>query len=175
MEFMQRFMGAQKVSFAVGSSTPEGWLITANGNQHPGSLAAAPLIIAPTAVMASLLLPALAKAKTRASSIGCVSNMKQVCLAARIYSNDHNEMFPPDFLTMSNELFSPKILVCPQDPARTRPTSPDWALFDTNNISYEFVSPGTKEDVPDRVLIRCPIHGHAGLSDGSVQMGTLSP
>src|SRR5580765_235255 len=69
------------------------------------------LLLGPTA----LLLPALSKAKARATQIRCMSNMKQIGLAARMWSSDHNETFPPDFLSMSNEMASPKILVCPSD------------------------------------------------------------
>src|SRR3954463_8694946 len=49
-------------------------------------------------ILASLLLPALSRAKARAQTISCVSNMKQVGLAARLWSNDHKDVFPPDFL-----------------------------------------------------------------------------
>jgi len=43
----------------------------------------------------AMLLPALSKAKQRAQTINCVNNMKQLGLAARIYSSDHNDHFPP--------------------------------------------------------------------------------
>ncbi|MBI5387208.1 MAG: DUF4190 domain-containing protein [Verrucomicrobia bacterium] len=43
----------------------------------------------------ALMLPALAKAKSRAQTIACVNNMKQVALGVRIYANDHNDSFPP--------------------------------------------------------------------------------
>jgi hypothetical protein len=45
-------------------------------------------------VMPALLLPALAKAKARAQTINCVSNLKQLALAARIYANNSGDKFP---------------------------------------------------------------------------------
>lgn len=45
-------------------------------------------------MQAALLLPALAKAKGRAQTINCVSNLKQLALAARMYANDSGDKFP---------------------------------------------------------------------------------
>jgi hypothetical protein len=123
------------------------------------------------AVLAGLLLPALAKAKEKAQRINCVSNLKQVGLAARMWSNDHNGRFPPDFISMSNELYSPKILVCPGDSSKTRVTN--WSEFGPGNVSYEYLQPGFDEKSGQfqTVVFQCPIHGNIGLADGSVQQG----
>ncbi len=126
------------------------------------------------AILAGLLLPMLAKAKGRAQTSVCVSNMKQIGLAARIWSNDHNDMYPPDILTMSNELVSPKILVCPDD--KSKSVAADWSQFNASqNVTYEFLTPGAKEgDVLSQTAFRCPIHNNIGLGDGSVQQGSGS-
>ena len=108
-----------------------------------------------------------AVAQDKANSIQCVSNMKQIGLAARMWANDHGEVMPPDFLTMRNELNSPKILTCPSDTARTKVSA--WNEFGPANASYEFLVPNVSErEPPQTVMTRCPVHGHVGLLDGSV-------
>jgi len=120
-------------------------------------------------VGAGLFLPALAKAKAKAQRINCVSTLRSIGFAARRYSGDNKEIFPPDFLSMSNELNTPKILVCPADTKHTRAET--WAGFDPrNNLTYEYLKPGIAEsNAQHEVIFRCPIHNNVCLGDGSVQ------
>ncbi len=108
--------------------------------------------------------------RDRADSIRCVNNLKNMGLAVRVYATDNGDEFPPDMVSMKNELSTPKILVCPADTGRTPAES--WESYSAANLSYEFLSPGPGkwEFEPTRVLFRCPIHGHVGMCDGSVQM-----
>jgi prepilin-type N-terminal cleavage/methylation domain-containing protein/prepilin-type processing-associated H-X9-DG protein len=52
------------------------------------------VVIAIIAILAALLLPALAKAKSRAQQAVCLSNLKQWGLADTLYVEDFNQVFP---------------------------------------------------------------------------------
>ena len=55
------------------------------------------VVIAIIAILAALLLPALAKAKTKAQGIYCMSNSKQLALAWLMYANDNNDRVVGNF------------------------------------------------------------------------------
>ena len=52
------------------------------------------VVIAIIAILASLLLPVLGKAKEKASRIACVNNNRQLTLAMHMYINDNNDWLP---------------------------------------------------------------------------------
>ena len=55
------------------------------------------VVIAIIAILASLLLPALAKAKTKAQGIGCLSNNKQLMVGWYLYAGDYNDRVANNF------------------------------------------------------------------------------
>jgi prepilin-type N-terminal cleavage/methylation domain-containing protein len=108
------------------------------------------VVIAIIGILASMLLPALGKAKAKANRIKCVNNQKQVGTAFRVFASDNGDLYPLSatgngyivqagagtlagsvlsanaaawqvYHCMWNELQSPKVLLCPAD--RTRATS----------------------------------------------------
>jgi len=100
------------------------------------------VVIAIIAILAAMLLPAVAKAKSKAQRIACVSNTKQVGSALIMWAQDHEGKFPwlvkPDdggsrtlpaawehFTVVSNELVTPKVLHCPTD--KDRPVADTFA------------------------------------------------
>jgi hypothetical protein len=128
------------------------------------------MIVLVTVALVFFLLPIFARPRHRTtpSRINCVSNLKQIGLAFRMWSNDHEERFPMNlstnkggslefidtgevfrhFLAISNELNSPKVLTCNAD-SRQR-----VATFDklkNENLSY-FVGLDADETRPQTIL-----------------------
>ena len=145
-------------------------------------------------ILPAMLLPALSRAKGKAQSINCSNNMKQIGLSFRTWAIDNNDNFPFNvstnkggtlelcllgsdgfdrnaafhFQVMSNELSTPKILVCPADSKRQ--PAPDFLSLRPANVSYQVRSgPNVSDTNPDQVLAVCPIHNNVLRCDGSVQ------
>jgi prepilin-type processing-associated H-X9-DG protein len=121
-------------------------------------------------LLACLFLPWLVRARTRARGICCNCNLKQIGLSFKQWGLDHNGKFPmqtsitnggtmelvenatvfPHFLALSNELNTPKILVCPADTKRVSATTFSPALSNIN-LSY-FVSVDADDANPQMFL-----------------------
>jgi prepilin-type N-terminal cleavage/methylation domain-containing protein/prepilin-type processing-associated H-X9-DG protein len=52
------------------------------------------VVIAIIAILAAILLPVLSQAKKRAWTIQCVSNLRQIGVAMKIFADDNNQLFP---------------------------------------------------------------------------------
>ena len=75
------------------------------------------VVIAIIAILAAMLLPALARAKTSALSVKCMSNKKQLQIAWAMYAGDYKETLPDNHDYVDYGQYSPP----------TPPGTPCWA------------------------------------------------
>jgi prepilin-type N-terminal cleavage/methylation domain-containing protein len=61
------------------------------------------VVIAIIAVLASMLLPALSKAKEQGQRAKCIGNIKQILLSTQMYVTDHNDYLP--YTSWSSDTF----------------------------------------------------------------------
>jgi len=83
-----------------------------------------------------------------------------------MWAEDNDGRLPTDFVSMSNEINTTKILACAADHKRRPATS--WESFTSDNTSYELLSPGLPATNSDTAVLRCTVHGHMGYLDGTV-------
>ena len=76
------------------------------------------VVIAIIGILAGMLLPAVASAREKARRTKCMSNLKQIGLACKMYSSDYGEVFPSGSFVEAlgaYDMDNPRIYKCPSD------------------------------------------------------------
>ncbi len=107
------------------------------------------VVIAIIGILASLLLPAVSRAKDRGNVARCASNLHQLHVALVLYAQQNNDYFPQGFATgqtykttaktpfvnnMSDFITNSNVCYCPGD--KTLKASKDWSM---GNFSYYYM------------------------------------
>jgi len=100
------------------------------------------VVIAIIAVLAAILLPAFWAARAAARRTACISNLRQIGLAARMYRDDY-DAFPPRLSSMAGPyLGDARILVCPSDSDRGMHSGTERLegnQYLASGVSYDYV------------------------------------
>ena len=109
------------------------------------------VVIAIIVILAALLLPALARAKEKAWTIGCLNNLKQLETCWHLYAVDNQDLLPPNdsVMYMGGGIASSNISWCP-DHARTDTNTVDLrsgVLFQYNTSVAIYHCPADKSTV----------------------------
>ena len=112
------------------------------------------VVITIIAILASMVLPALARGKAKAKDITCVNNLKQLGLGLRMWAGDQGDKYPwkvdstkggtqdtadwtDNFRVCSNEVRTTQVLLCPTDVKKWIGTN--WTTLRADvNVSYFF-------------------------------------
>ena len=154
------------------------------------------VVIAMVFILAVMFLSTIARRRAEHMGINCVSNLKQVDLSFRIWEEDNNNKYPMAvsvtnggareliatggvatcYQVMSNELSTPKILICPEDRIHTYATNFDND-FNASHISY-FVGANVTNETNSAMLLvgddNFQINGSI-VPSGMLQLATNAP
>jgi len=114
------------------------------------------------AVALLLFIASAPYAKDYVETRRCGRQLAIINQAARVWAGAHNGRLPSGFILMSNELVSPRLLLCPGD--KSREPADNWQALTSANSSYQIgeAALGAK-DLPPEILqyisyLGCKVH-----------------
>jgi len=110
-----------------------------------------------------LAIPLAPSAKRYIENRRCGKHLAAIYQAARVWADAHDGRLPSGFTLISNELVTPRLLLCPGD--KSREPADNWREFASANSSYAIWEgpPGAK-DLPFEIqqsipCLQCKVHG----------------
>jgi prepilin-type processing-associated H-X9-DG protein len=126
-----------------------------------------------TALMTSIMLPSLNRARETANRIKCASNMRQIGQAIQLYANENKGSYPADLGTlMHDEDIAMDAFLCPSSnvspPGNDVRTPDQMAQWVNEHSPYVYGGKGLKTDAPaDRIVL------YENLSDHDTDGGNF--
>ena len=117
------------------------------------------VVIAIIAILASMLLPALARAKEAANRIKCVNNLKQLEFSVKMYADDNDGLYPPRtnewrWPTLLLEYYrTTNLLLCPTDVLRGPPKTETASLAAPDRANRSFMINGWNDIYSDALNV----------------------
>lgn len=106
------------------------------------------VVIAIIAILASMLLPALGRAKESANRIKCLNNLRQIETGLKLYADDNDNLYPPRtnsyrWPTLLVEFYrNTNLLVCPTDALRGKPLTDAGAVSIVDRAARSYLING---------------------------------
>ncbi len=152
------------------------------------------VVIVVVIFLAMMLLPSTTGGKARSTRILCVNNLRQVGIAETVWAGDHGDKFSfqlsqtnggtmefttganawRHFQVLSNELFTPRILICPEDDFHTAAAT-NFNFLSNSNLSY-FIGLDSTVTNPQGLLSGdCNITNGTSIKNGILELTTNQP
>jgi len=153
----------------------------------PGSQAlvgGSPPSVGQDALLASILLPSLNRARETANRVKCASNERQIGQAILLYANDNQGKYPPDLGTLlKTEDITAEVFVCPSGNNEVPPdlkTPDQLAQWVNEHSDYIYIGKGQTSSInAQRIVVyeKPDAHGNDGMNilygDGHVEFQTM--
>jgi prepilin-type processing-associated H-X9-DG protein len=155
-QLMQHLAPAGAVSWVDDA----GWHETST-SAFPGStiLATDPTSVMGPAIMTSILLPSLNRARETANRVKCASNEREIGMAILLYSNEHQGAYPPDLGTLiKTQDIAAECFTCPSSgdeiPPQIKAANKDaQAAWGNEHSAYIYVGAGLKNNAPASTVV----------------------